>query len=171
MIVIGEFIVCSPYSLKLYIKVSLRPSTPGYMNPGGAPLPMQQGFGMAGGTEIDPGSLGQMDSGGGAQTYGNSDGYGQAGFEDEPPLLQELGIDFELIKQKVCNNYRVTLIINIWYTTCLCIFILPFCSGKGHHQIVYNISYPATIIVIVVNTFSSASLVSICVGQQKHVVL
>lgn len=81
------------------------------MNPGGAPLPMQQGFGMAGGTEIDPGSLGQMDSGGGAQTYGNSDGYGQAGFEDEPPLLQELGIDFELIKQKVCNNYRVILII------------------------------------------------------------
>ena len=77
------------------------------MNPGGPP-PVQ-GFGMQAGTEIDPGSLGEMDSGGGAQTYGNSDGYGQAGFEDEPPLLQELGIDFELIKQKVCN-YRVVLI-------------------------------------------------------------
>ena len=78
------------------------------MNPGGPPPPVQ-GFGMQAGTEIDPGSMGQMDSGGASQTYGNSDGYGQAGFEDEPPLLQELGIDFDLIKQRVCNC-RVVLI-------------------------------------------------------------
>ena len=86
----------------------------GYMNPSTSiPPPAMPAFGVqqAGGAEIDPGSLGQMDSGGGAsQGYGNSgDGYGEAGFEDEPPLLQELGIDFELIKQKVCN-YRVILI-------------------------------------------------------------
>ena len=33
----------------------------------------------------------------GAPSYGTS-------FEDEPPLLQELGIDFQLIKQKVWAN-------------------------------------------------------------------
>jgi hypothetical protein len=33
----------------------------------------------------------------GPTTYGTS-------FEDEPPLLQELGIDFQLIKQKVLAN-------------------------------------------------------------------
>ena len=114
----------------------------GYMNPGGPP-PVQ-GFGMQAGTEIDPGSLGQMDSGGASQTYANSDGYGQAGFEDEPPLLQELGIDFELIKQKVCN-YRVIL---IRYSSIFLLFWLPkipnlafllanFNCGKGHHQSKY----------------------------------
>ena len=53
---------------------------------------------MAGG-ETEPGSLGQMDGGEepGPTTYGTS-------FEDEPPLLQELGIDFQLIKQKVLAN-------------------------------------------------------------------
>ena len=104
------------------------------------------------GTEIDPGSLGQMDSGGGAsQSYGNSgDGYGEAGFEDEPPLLQELGIDFELIKQKVCN-YRVILIV--WYSLIglrkkfNLVFLewLGSIIGKGHHQSKYIISSPAYI--------------------------
>ena len=58
------------------------------------------GFGVPSGSEMDPGSLGQMDAGA-APVYGNNDSYGQGAFEDEPPLLQELGIDFELIKQKV----------------------------------------------------------------------
>lgn len=43
----------------------------------------------------EPGTLGQMDSE--QQSYSEYSG----SFEDEPPLLQELGIDFELIKQKV----------------------------------------------------------------------
>ena len=53
---------------------------------------------------MDAGGLGQM----AAQPAGVSQGgasqgsYGESGFEDEPPLLQELGIDFDLIKQKVC---------------------------------------------------------------------
>ena len=51
--------------------------------------------------EVDPGSMGQMDAGSVPPAYGNSNGYGQSGFEEEPPLLEELGIDFELIKQKV----------------------------------------------------------------------
>ena len=60
-----------------------------------------QDFGAPGGMEMDPGSLGQMDASAVPPAYGNSDGYGQSGFEEEPPLLEELGIDFELIKQKV----------------------------------------------------------------------
>ena len=51
-----------------------------------------------------PGSLGQMDS---TQAYSEGEGYGNAGFEDEPPLLVELGIDFNLIKQKVRWEYVV----------------------------------------------------------------
>lgn len=46
----------------------------------------------------EPGTLGQMDSG--EESYSASAGY-SGSFEDEPPLLQELGIDFKLIKQKV----------------------------------------------------------------------
>ena len=54
--------------------------------------------GAIGRSESEPGSLGQMDGSG--EEYSASGGYGNS-FEDEPPLLQELGIDFELIKQKV----------------------------------------------------------------------
>lgn len=49
--------------------------------------------------DIDPGSMGQMDPGN--YSGGGGDGYGESGFEEELPLLQELGIDFDLIKQKV----------------------------------------------------------------------
>ena len=58
---------------------------------------------MAGG-ETEPGSLGQMDGGEdtGPGSYGTS-------FEDEPPLLQELGIDFQLIKQKVYQSLKISL--------------------------------------------------------------
>lgn len=84
------------------------------MNPGGS-----SEFGVQGGMEIDPGSMGQIDSSG-PQAFGNSDGYGQGTFEDEPPLLQELGIDFELIKEKVCpctDNQRAIPVI---FPTFLC---------------------------------------------------
>lgn len=50
----------------------------------------------------EPGTLGQMDNE--QQSYSGYSG----SFEDEPPLLQELGIDFELIKQKVI------LLMNMW---------------------------------------------------------
>ena len=45
----------------------------------------------------EPGTLGQMDSV--QETYSYS--AGPESFEDEAPLLDELGIDFQLIKQKV----------------------------------------------------------------------
>lgn len=50
-----------------------------------------------GNMDVGQGSMGQMASG----TFSSGDGYGESGFEEEAPLLLELGIDFELIKQKV----------------------------------------------------------------------
>ena len=64
------------------------------MNPSG----MGEDQGYTGHPEIDPGSMGQMDVGYGS--YG-SPGYETDSFDEEQPLLKELGIDFELIKQKV----------------------------------------------------------------------
>ena len=61
----------------------------GYMDPSG-------GDQME--VEPPPGSMGHMDS---TQGYGGGGGGYGGNFEDEPPLLEELGIDFELIKQKV----------------------------------------------------------------------
>ena len=58
---------------------------------------MDQGGGDRMDTDPIPGSMGQIDS---TQMYPGGGG-GDEGFEDEPPLLQELGIDFELIKLKV----------------------------------------------------------------------
>jgi hypothetical protein len=108
--VVGRSEFCCVQSLFLFHNFPVVHPSTGYMNPVPGVPPPAQAFGVPAGAEIDPGSLGQIDSGGGpSQTYGNDDGYGQAGFEDEPPLLQELGIDFELIKQKVCINYRVIL--------------------------------------------------------------
>ena len=49
----------------------------------------------------EPGTLGQMDSG--EENYSATAGY-NGSFEDEPPLLEELGFDFQLIKQKVKWN-------------------------------------------------------------------
>ena len=63
----------------------------------------------------EPGTLGQMDSG--EERYSDSGGYGSS-FEDEPPLLQELGIDFQLIKQKV---YTILLDL-VCCIFCICIY-------------------------------------------------
>lgn len=92
-----SFITCMYLSLKTHLL-----SLAGYMNPSVQGFEMQAGVG--GSTEMDPGSMGQMDSDT-PQMYRDSDSYGQTGFEDEPPLLQELGIDFEVIKQKVCPSH------------------------------------------------------------------
>ena len=87
------------------------------MNPG---LSSQgQGFGVQGSSEMDPGSLGQMDAGI-PPAYGDSEGYGQGAFEDEPPLLKELGIDFELIKQKVSCFTACVCVCVCETVTCFC---------------------------------------------------
>jgi hypothetical protein len=54
--------------------------------------------GQGGQPEVDPGSMGQMDVSYGAY---NGGGYETDTFEEEQPLLKELGVDVELIKQKV----------------------------------------------------------------------
>lgn len=72
-----------------------------YMNP----VPgADQGFG--GQPEVDPGTMGQMDVSYGA--YGGG-GYDDNTFEEEQPLLKELGVDLELIKQKVWISYDCVL--------------------------------------------------------------
>ena len=65
-----------------------------YMNPTPG---TEQGFG--GQAEMDPGSMGQMDVNYGA--YGGGTYSDNATFDEEQPLLKELGVDLELIKQKV----------------------------------------------------------------------
>ena len=52
--------------------------------------------------EADPGTMGQMDVGYGAYAGGGGGGgYEGDSFDEEQPLLKELGIDLELIRQKV----------------------------------------------------------------------
>lgn len=87
--------------------------------PGQASPPQQQppGYGFGGmGAMGQMGSMGSMVSGG----YGGSSGggasregglapgwlaaFGTGGYEDEPPLLEELGVNFGHIKMKVCSN-------------------------------------------------------------------
>ncbi len=58
-------------------------------------------------SDIDPGSMGQMASSPGAYDT-RGDTYETSGFEEELPLLVELGIDFNMIKQKVCCVYDKT---------------------------------------------------------------
>ena len=75
------------------MKLILPPLPSDYMEPSG---------GHQMGVDPPPGSMGQMDS---TQGYGGGGGEYGGNFEDEPPLLEELGINFELIKQKVnCTN-------------------------------------------------------------------
>lgn len=60
----------------------------------------QGGVGGGGDMETEHGTLGQMDS----EEPSSSTRAGYSGtFDDEPPLLEELGIDFQLIKQKVIS--------------------------------------------------------------------
>ena len=65
---------------------------------------MGGGGGQRMGVETAPGSMGQMDNN---QTYSEREGYGSTSFEDEPPLLEELGINFALIKEKVHSARRL----------------------------------------------------------------
>lgn len=72
------------------------------MNPAGmSGAGDDQGQGFGGQPGLDPGTMGQMDLNQGS--YGaDREGYGVESFDEEQPLLKELGIDIELIKQKVC---------------------------------------------------------------------
>ncbi len=77
-----------------FLCLGYAPEPQAYMNPGDSGT----------GVEVNPGSLGQMDVNSG--TYGGS-GYDNDSFEEEQPLLKELGIDVELIKQKVIITFSV----------------------------------------------------------------
>ena len=66
------------------------------------------GGGGGGFGEVDPGSMGQMDTGA-PVTQGS-------GFEEELPLLEELGINFDLIKQKVSCRSTPTPV-------CVCVYV------------------------------------------------
>ena len=65
------------------------------------------------------GNLGQID--GTEELTGRS--YGTS-FEDEPPLLEELGIDFQLIKQKVLDSFalpvEISLLVCFAFRLCQC---------------------------------------------------
>ena len=80
-----------------------------YMDPmSGAGTDQYRGQG-----EVDPGTMGQMDVGGYSGGYGGGGGGGGGGgydgdsFDEEQPLLKELGIDMELIKQKVSEYFLI----------------------------------------------------------------
>lgn len=79
------------------------------MNPGG------QAYG--GQPEVDPGSMGQMDIGYSSYGEGGSAGYDGDSFEDEKPLLIELGINLDLIKEKV-SMFSIPLAISAAWIQC-----------------------------------------------------
>ena len=71
--------------------------------------PARQG---QGGMEVDPGSLGQMDVTYGA--YSGGRGFETETFDEETPLLVELGINLQLIRLKVkcCVRY---IVLSMWW--------------------------------------------------------
>lgn len=77
-----------------------------YMNPSESTAGSGQGYG--GQPEIDPGSMGEMDVNYGS--YGG-EGYDADSFDEEQPLLKELGVDVELIKQKVSDEYCCSVLM------------------------------------------------------------
>ena len=79
---------------------------------------------------VDPGTMGQMDVNYGP--YGaNREGYGVDSFDEEEPLLKELGIDMELIRQKVSyliqGSGRIISVL-CCYTDTLC--TQPFATDR-----------------------------------------
>lgn len=86
--------ILSSVSSCCYIPVYTTQGSQMYVNP--PPGPNQ------GQSEVDPGSMGQMDVSYGAYGGGGYDG-GDT-FEEEQPLLKELGVDIDLIKQKVSGE-------------------------------------------------------------------
>jgi hypothetical protein len=146
------------------------PPTVGYVQQQGyGPQEYQSsGPGVAGG-ETEPGSLGQMDGGEdtGAPSYGTS-------FEDEPPLLQELGIDFQLIKQKtlsVLNPLQVTDLRIVNDTDlagplifCLLFGVVLLLSGKVQFGYIYGVSFMGALsMFLVLNLMSSQGVSASCV--------
>ena len=58
-----------------------------------------------------PGVSGRMGEQGGLRT-GWLAAFGTEGYDGEPPLLEELGVNFGHIKGKVCQGSRQTSILN-----------------------------------------------------------
>ncbi len=79
-----------------------------------------------GGSDIDPGSMGQMASSASSGGYGGGgDEYGESGFEEELPLLVELGIDFNMIKQKVCFEWlHILVLLSVLYIELFIMFCM-----------------------------------------------
>jgi hypothetical protein len=97
-----------------------------------------------------------------------------ASFEDEPPLLQELGIDFQLIKQKtlsVLNPMRETDLSIINDTDlagplifCLLFGVVLLLSGKVHFGYIYGVSFLGCVCMyLVLNLMSSQGVSASCV--------
>ena len=55
-----------------------------------------------------PGASGQMGTGSGGLRTGLLAAFGTEGYEGEPPLLEELGVNFHHIRTKVCISEPVT---------------------------------------------------------------
>jgi hypothetical protein len=100
------------------------------------------------GMEVGPpqGSMGQMSSTSGGYMYDNSN---STGFEDEPPLLEELGIDFHLIKENTLSvlNPLQQADANVIRNTdltgpllfCLLFGGILLLSGKVHFGYIYGV--------------------------------
>lgn len=68
----------------------------------GGPGYVGGGFGGAGGAATSSGVSGRMGEQGGLRT-GWLAAFGTEGYEGEPPLLEELGVNFDHIRTKVCR--------------------------------------------------------------------
>lgn len=146
------------------------PPPPGYDNQAYAQQQdyMEPSGGHQMGVEPPPGSMGQMDS---TQGYGGGGGEYGGNFEDEPPLLEELGINFELIKQKVLsvlNPFQQTApeILNDTDLAGPLIFGLLFgiillVSGKVHFGYIYGVGLMGCIAMYIVLNLMSAARVSV----------
>ena len=58
-----------------------------------------------------PGASGQMGTGQGGLRTGWLAAFGTEGYEGEPPLLEELGVNFQHIQMKVCH---IGLVLGLW---------------------------------------------------------
>jgi hypothetical protein len=81
-------------------------STPFQAYSGSAPQNAYDNAGFGGGF-AQPGVSGRMGEQGGLRT-GWLAAFGTEGYDGEPPLLEELGVNFSHIKLKVCGRSRVS---------------------------------------------------------------
>lgn len=135
------------------------------------PVPgAEQGFGSQ--AEMDPGTMGQMDVNYG--TYGGGTYSDNATFDEEQPLLKELGVDLELIKQKtlsVLNPMQKTDDAILKDTDlagplifCLLFGVILLLSGKVHFGYIYGVGLlGCTSMYMVLNLMSSMGVSVGCI--------